>query len=334
MQKSNTEKLQKVLASIGLGSRREIEEWIKQGRLRINQALAKLGDRVGPEDNIKLDGRVVRIREQGEVKHRVIIYHKPAGELCSRGDPEGRPTIFDALPKIRGKRWVSVGRLDFNTSGLLLLTTDGELANRLMHPSSEIEREYAVRVLGNVRLSVLERLKQGVELEDGMACFDEIRDAGGEGANHWYHVILREGRNREVRRLFESQGVKVSRLIRVRYGCVTLPRFLRFGQHRDLEQSEIYALLALLDPKRSKVEEIPGRKQRVPEARQRILDPKQRIHEKKPIVRKTLSLKKHHRDEDDDGSPRKIPHTRKDKRTKPISFSTSKGHPPASKKVR
>jgi len=252
MQKPKGEKLQKVLARLGLGSRREIEQWIQQGRLTINQTPAKLGDRIDHTDKIKLDGRLVRLKDPDEIKHRTIVYHKPAGEMCSRHDPEGRPTIYEALPKIRGKRWISVGRLDFNTSGLLLLTTDGELANRLMHPASEIEREYAVRVLGTVNPAVLQRLKQGVKLEDGMAHFDSIREAGGEGANHWYHVILREGRNREVRRLFESQDVKVSRLIRVRYGCITLPRFLRFGQYRDLEKAELNGLLALLNAKQDK----------------------------------------------------------------------------------
>jgi 23S rRNA pseudouridine2605 synthase len=248
MQKPKGEKLQKVLARIGLGSRREIEQWIQQGRLSINANRAKLGDRVETQDKVKLDGRLLRLKESDEINHRVIMYHKPAGEMCSRRDPEGRPTIYDALPSVRGKRWVSVGRLDFNTSGLLLLTTDGELANQLMHPGSAIEREYAVRVLGNVSPQVLQRLRTGVRLEDGMAHFDEIRDAGGEGANHWYHVILREGRNREVRRLFESQNVRVSRLIRVRFGCVTLPRFLRFSQFRDLEKSEVAELMKLLTP--------------------------------------------------------------------------------------
>lgn len=240
------EKLQKVLARIGLGSRREIEFWIKQGRLTINNNLAKLGDRITLQDKVKLDGRLLRLKADDEIRHRTIMYHKPAGEICSRSDTEGRPTIFDNLPSVRGKRWITIGRLDFNTSGLLLLTTDGALANKLMHPSSQIEREYAVRVLGVVKAQSIMRLKNGVKLEDGLASFDEIRDAGGEGANHWYHVILREGRNREVRRLFESQNIKVSRLIRVRFGSVTLPRFLRFKQFRDLEKKDLDALTKLL----------------------------------------------------------------------------------------
>lgn len=241
---SNKEKLQKVLARMGLGSRREIEQWIVAGRLKINHQLASLGDRVRVEDKVELDGRSVRLQGAAEVAQKVIIYHKPAGEVCTRSDPEGRPTVFEAFPKIRGKRWILIGRLDFNTSGLLLATTDGELANRLMHPSSEIEREYAVRIMGRIDATIAERLKSGVKLDDGLARFDDIRDAGGEGANHWYHVILREGRNREVRRLFESQNLKVSRLIRVRFGAVTLPRYLRIGQYKEMDKKEVAELLA------------------------------------------------------------------------------------------
>ncbi len=243
MLKPKKEKLQKVLARIGLGSRREIEQWIVAGRLKINHALATLGDRVGLEDKVELDGRFVRLQGIDEIQQKVIIYHKPAGEVCSRHDPEARPNVFDAFPKLRGKRWILIGRLDFNTSGLLLATTDGELANRLMHPSSEIEREYAVRVVGRMDQNTEERLKRGVKLDDGPARFDDIRDAGGEGVNHWYHVILREGRNREVRRLFESQNLKVSRLIRVRFGAVTLPRYLRIGQCKEMDKKAVSELL-------------------------------------------------------------------------------------------
>ncbi len=243
MQHSNDEKLQKVLARVGLGSRREIEQWIIDGRLKINHVVAKLGDRVTMTDKVELDGRLVRLKGSEEITQRVLIYHKPAGELCSRNDPEGRPTIFDSLPSIRGKRWISIGRLDFNTSGLLLVTTDGELANRMMHPSSEIEREYAVRVVGTLNSEDMSRFRRGIQLEDGMARFDDIRDAGGEGVNHWYHVILREGRNREVRRLFEAQNFRISRLIRVRFGNITLPRFLRVGQNREMEKEEVSELL-------------------------------------------------------------------------------------------
>lgn len=246
MLKSKKERLQKVLAHLGIGSRREIEQWIIQGRIHINHTVAKLGDGVALTDKIELDGRAIRLKKPDELMPQVLLYHKPAGELCSRHDPQGRPTVFTALPTLRGKRWVAVGRLDFNTSGLLLFTTDGELANRLMHPSSEIEREYAVRILGTLTPETANRLKKGIKLEDGLARFDEIRDAGGEGANHWYHVVLREGRNREVRRLFESQGLKVSRLIRVRFGNITLPRFLRPGKCRKLDKAEIALLIKLI----------------------------------------------------------------------------------------
>lgn len=243
---NKTEKLQKVLARVGLGSRREIEEWIRLGRVSINDEVAQLGDRVDMNAKVKLDGRPVRLKGAEEIERQVLIYHKPAGEVCSRNDPEDRPTVFDNLPKLRGKRWVSIGRLDFNTSGLLLLTTDGELANRLMHPSQEIEREYAVRIVGTVTSDMLNRLRRGVKLEDGLAQFDEVRDAGGEGVNHWYHVILREGRNREVRRLWESQGVRVSRLIRVRFGNVQLPRFLRLGKSMEMPRDQLADLSALV----------------------------------------------------------------------------------------
>ncbi len=240
------EKLQKVLARAGFASRRELEEWIAAGRISVNGKIATLGDRVGEHDIIRVDGRVVQRARLAPRERRVLIYHKPLGEVCTRSDPEGRPTIFDNLPRLTNGRWVTIGRLDINTSGLLLLTNDGELANRLMHPSSEIEREYAVRVLGEISAETLERLRSGVQLEDGEAHFDRLVDAGGEGANHWYHVTLREGRNREVRRLWESQGVAVSRLTRVRYGNVMLPRSVRPGRFTDLKGLELEGLLALV----------------------------------------------------------------------------------------
>jgi len=235
------EKIQKVLARAGFGSRREIETWIEQGRIKVNRQLAKLGDRIGPDDRIFLDGKPLRIQQAPRM--RVIAYHKPVGEVCTRQDPEGRPTIFERLPRIQNGRWIAVGRLDISTSGLLLLTTDGELANRLMHPSSEIEREYAVRVLGEITPENLQQLQTGVMLDDGMAHFDRILDSGGEGSNHWYHVTLREGRNREVRRLWEAVGMRVSRLIRIRYGNIELGRGLRPGKFRDLETDELQRLL-------------------------------------------------------------------------------------------
>ena len=236
------ERLQKFLARMGLGSRRQIEDWIRQGRITVNGAVAQLGNQVNGAERIQIDGQPIQVRPFGQ-RRRVLAYYKPVGEMSSRRDPEGRPTIFEHLPPLRDGRWIAVGRLDLNTQGLLLLTNDGELANRLMHPSSQIEREYAVRVLGEVPPEMLKRLREGVTLEDGVARFDEIREAGGEGANHWYHVILREGRHREVRRLWESQGVTVSRLTRVRYGPVTLRRGLHPGHWDELDEAQIAELL-------------------------------------------------------------------------------------------
>lgn len=238
------ERLQKVLARAGFGSRRQIETWIRDGKITVNGELAELGVSVADTDLVKIEGRSVSIAVDPTRTARTLIYHKPAGELTTRKDEAGRPTVFDNLPRIRSGRWITIGRLDFNTSGLLLVTTDGELAHRLMHPSWEIEREYAVRILGKVDEEVLQRLRDGVMLEDGLAAFSSIEDAGGAGANHWYHVIVREGKNREVRRLWESQGLQVSRLIRIRYGPVNLPRSVRAGHFQDLQQDEIKALYA------------------------------------------------------------------------------------------
>lgn len=235
-----SERLQKVLARAGLGSRREIEGWISAGRITINGVIAELGVQVSGTETISIDGKPITLAP--EQAQRVIAYHKPLGELTTRHDSAGRPTIFDHLPRLQSGRWISVGRLDINTSGLLLLTNDGELANRLMHPSRQIEREYAVRVFGEIDGLILDRLLQGVELDDGPAHFLSVRDAGGSGANRWYHVVLGEGRNREVRRLWESQGVQVSRLIRVRYGPIELGRRLPAGHWRDLQTDELAAL--------------------------------------------------------------------------------------------
>lgn len=240
-----SEKLQKVLARAGYGSRREIEGWIKAGRITVNNVQAKLGDRVTQTDMIRIDNHAPQTHRMDGTRRRVLAYYKPEGEVCTRADPEGRPTIFNNLPRLRNSRWIAVGRLDINTSGLILLTTDGDLAHALMHPSSEIEREYAVRILGQVDADMRRRLTAGILLDDGMARFDIVTDAGGQGANHWYHVILKEGRNHEVRRLWESQGVKVSRLTRVRYGPIRLRRGLRLGRWEDLEEEDIRALLRL-----------------------------------------------------------------------------------------
>ncbi|MBL4794962.1 MAG: 23S rRNA pseudouridine(2605) synthase RluB [Pseudomonadales bacterium] len=234
-----SEKIQKVLARCGLGSRRSLEEWITEGRVSVNGVVATLGDRITGEDTLRVDGRIVSFKDESEMQRRVIIYHKAEGEVCTRTDPEGRMTVFDCLPKLKGERWVAVGRLDINTTGLMLFTTDGDLANRLMHPSAEIEREYAVRVHGQVTEQMLQNLSTGVELEEGQCKFDSIFDSGGEGTNHWYHVVLREGKKREVRRLWESQGVKVSRLIRVRFAHIELPRSLRAGKWAELSPKEV-----------------------------------------------------------------------------------------------
>ncbi len=241
------EKLQKVLARAGYGSRRELEEWISAGRVKVNGSTASLGDRVTDKDKIVVDGKKLAAREQGAQVHPVLMYNKPLGEICTRNDPEGRPTVFDHLPRLPHARWVAVGRLDINTTGLLLFTTDGELANKLMHPSMQVQREYMVRVMGDVNEEILQRLKTGVELEDGMAKFDGIRFGGGEGANQWYYVMLQEGRNREVRRLWESQGLKVSRLKRVRYGNLVLPSFVKMGKFVELPTAETRALYQLAE---------------------------------------------------------------------------------------
>ena len=237
------ERLHKLLAQAGCGSRRAIEEWIRAGRITVNGELAAVGAAVVPGDVVCIDGKIVNWEKAAAPLPRVLIYNKPSGEVCTRSDPEGRATVFDRLPRVAG-RWVAVGRLDFTTLGLLLFTSDGELAHRLMHPSTGMEREYAVRVLGKVDDAMLRRLREGVMLEDGAAHFDAIIDAGGQGSNHWYHVIVREGRNREVRRLWESQGVTVSRLMRVRYGPIALPKGLPPGRHRELDEAEVNALLA------------------------------------------------------------------------------------------
>ena len=233
------EKLQKVLARAGLGSRRDIEQWITDGRVKVNGVVASLGARVEPRDAISVDGQLLR-REDAQVVRRVLIYNKPEGEICTRDDPEGRPTVFDRLPRPKEGRWINIGRLDINTTGLLLFTTDGELANRLMHPSYEMDREYAVRVRGEVTEEMIEQLKAGVMLEDGPAKFTDIKEApGGDGLNHWFHCVVMEGRNREVRRLWESQGVVVSRLKRVRFGPVFMTSDLPMGRWREMGQREV-----------------------------------------------------------------------------------------------
>ncbi len=237
-----SEKLQKVLARAGLGSRREIEGWIAEGRVSVDGRPASIGDRIRGREQVRVDGRRLRL-PRASAALRVLRYHKPAGEVCTRRDPQDRPTVFARLPRIAASRWVAVGRLDLDTSGLLLFTNDGELAGRLMHPSAELPREYAVRVRGALDAQARRRLLRGVVLEDGIARFDSIEDAGGSGANRWYKVVLKEGRNREVRRLWESQGMAVSRLIRVGFGPIALPRGLSPGRFEYLGPGDNAALL-------------------------------------------------------------------------------------------
>ena len=238
-----SEKLQKILARAGVGSRREMERWIEDGRVILNGKAATLGDRADESDRILIDGKPLAASLITAQRRRVLIYHKPIGEVTTRSDPEGRKTVFDHLPRLVHGRWIAIGRLDINTIGLLIFTTDGELANRLMHPSSEIDREYAVRVLGEVSPEAIKAMQQGVELDDGLAHFESIQHAGGEGANQWYHVTLKEGKNREVRRLWESQGMTVSRLVRVRYGPIALPRSVKPGRWEELDDKAMKPLL-------------------------------------------------------------------------------------------
>lgn len=244
----SSEKLQKVLARAGHGSRREIEAMIAAGRVSVDGKIATLGDRVEPNKTLKIriDSHLVPIKETSSEVCRVLAYYKPEGELCTRNDPEGRPTVFDRLPRLQGARWIAVGRLDVNTCGLLLFTTDGELANRLMHPSREVEREYAVRIFGEVDDAKIRQLSLGVQLEDGPASFKTLKFSGGEGINQWYNVTLTEGRNREVRRLWEAVGVQVSRLMRVRYGDIQLPKGLPRGGYSELDLSAVNYLRQLV----------------------------------------------------------------------------------------
>ena len=245
------ERLQKVLAQAGVASRREIEEWVVAGRVLVNGLPASVGQKIGPGDRVKVNGKLIPLRFT-QRSPRVLIYHKPEGEIVSRDDPEGRPTVFERLPLLRKGRWLAVGRLDFNTSGLLLFTNDGDLANKLMHPRYELEREYAVRILGELTEEQVKSLTEGIQLEDGLAKFNLLRDEGGEGANHWYRVTISEGRNREVRRMFEAVGLTVSRLMRVRYGSVELPARLKRGMWMEMPEVEACALAGAPPPQQSR----------------------------------------------------------------------------------
>lgn len=244
-----TTKLQKALADAGLGSRRELEEWIAAGRVSVNDQPAHVGQRIGAHDKIRVNGRLVNLRFSSRLP-RVLVYHKPEGEIVSRDDPEKRASVFEKLPRVNGGRWIAIGRLDFNSCGLLLFTTSGDLANRLMHPRYGLERDYAVRILGELSEEAARQLTAGIELGDGLARFIRLQSAGGDGSNRWYNVTLTEGRNREVRRMFEAVGVTVSRLMRVRYGPVLLPPGLKRGQWRELEDHDVEQLLkSLKEPK-------------------------------------------------------------------------------------
>jgi len=258
------ERLQKVLANAGFGSRREIETWIKAGRIKVNGKVADLGLRITGNEHIQLDERPIKSTRLSAPERQVIIYNKPEGELVTRADPEGRATVFSRLPKLKKGRWIAVGRLDINSSGLLLFTTDGELANRLMHPSHLIEREYSVRVLGNVTEEMLKSMTDGIELEDGLARFEHIVESGGTGANRWFHVVIMEGRKREVRRLWEAAGATVSRLIRVRFGPIVMGNRLFTGKSRPLEADELKKLLKVVGLKDDKAVDRLAHKKRRP----------------------------------------------------------------------
>jgi 23S rRNA pseudouridine2605 synthase len=243
-----SERLQKWLAGQGLGSRRQMESWIVDGRITVDGQPAVLGQKVSGRERIKVDGKLLRVSSNRAPRPKTIMYHKPAGEICTRSDPQGRPTVFDHLPHLSRGRWIGVGRLDYQTSGLLLFTTDGELANRLMHPSSELIREYSVRVLGEIGPAAAKKLRRGIEFEEGPARFETLEFAGGEGQNRWYRVSVAEGRNRVVRRLIEAVGCRVSRLIRIRFGPISLPRPLPAGKSRPLRPEELSALYAAVEP--------------------------------------------------------------------------------------
>jgi 23S rRNA pseudouridine2605 synthase len=266
------ERLHKILARAGLGSLRQIERWIAEGRVQVDGRTAVPGEQVSAAAKVMIDGRAVELDKRLPEQVRVLACYKPAGEICTRSDPQGRPTVFERLPRLRRGRWIGIGRLDYNTAGLLLFTNHGELANALMHPRSGIEREYAVRVRGPVSAETLRQLRKGVQLEDGPARFLKVSDAGGEGSNHWYHVTLAEGRNREVRRLWEAAGVTVSRLIRFRYGCIALPRERRIGECWELETAEVQRLFRLAGLAGEKPQLPSSRRRDRPAAKQRRKD--------------------------------------------------------------
>ena len=272
------ERIQKVLANEGIGSRRQIDSLLQEGRIKVNGKQAKPGDQLSGGEKIHIDDKAVRL-SRFILKPKLLMYHKPLGVVSTRSDPEGRPTVYNQLPKIQQGRWIGIGRLDINTSGLLLFTTNGELANRLMHPSFELEREYAVRVRGEVTAEKIKALTSGIELDDGLAKFDQFIDAGGEGTNHWYHAILREGKNREVRRLCNAVELEVSRLVRVRYHTFTLPKWLKPGKSRFFEDDVVHRLFQTLElkfpeaasktPHKSDVKKTSARREKRPNGRRK-----------------------------------------------------------------
>ena len=306
-----SEKLQKVLARVGLGSRRYMEEVIAAGRVSVNGQVAQVGERIEPGDELRIDGRKVSFQIEDEIRRRVLIYYKPEGEICSRNDPESRPTVFDQLPAIANDRWVMVGRLDFNSTGLLLFTNDGELANRLMHPSNEVEREYAVRVMGEVTPQIKNNMLKGVVLDDGPAKFESFSEIGGEGINRWYQVVVKEGRNREVRRIFESQGLKVSRLLRTRYGTVILPRELRTGRWMELDKNDIDNLTKAVELKPRQGTGLYGMAKRRTE----------RMQEKPMAARRGGFLRQQRRDNEDEGQQQAKPAFNRERRENPNGHS-------------
>lgn len=317
------EKLQKVLARMGFGSRRDIEQWISDGRVLVNSRVAKLGARVDALDAITVDGRPLKQEAETYLQRRVLIYNKPEGEVCTRSDPEGRPTVFDRLPRPHTGRWISIGRLDINTTGLLMFTTDGELANRLMHPSYQMDREYAVRVRGEVTDEMIENLKNGVMLEDGPAKFTDVQAApGGEGFNRWFHCVVMEGRNREVRRLWESQDVVVSRLKRVRFGPVFLTSELSVGRWREMGQAEVDILSKEVGLEPIALAEVSEKaKDKLERQQRKIARPVAQVRDNRRPEKKTVySTNKEKPDEFDKGARR----TRPGVSTGPKSSGTKK----------
>ena len=246
LSRQEPERLQKILAASGVGSRRQMEEWISNGWVQVNGKTAQLGDKVSPDDQVSVKGNAIKLKWADRLP-RIILYYKQEGEIVSRDDPQGRVSIFDRLPQAASSRWVAIGRLDINTSGLLILTTSGELVQRFAHPKFEVQREYAVRVLGEVSREQMQQLTQGIMLDDGLAQVERISEQGGEGANKWYNVVIKEGRNREVRRIFEHIGLTVSRLVRVGFGPIGLPNRLKRGQFYELNPAEVAAILKWAD---------------------------------------------------------------------------------------